>query len=335
MTRSSNTGKATAGHITALLVIAGLTAAPLLMSPLLPARTIFWFEVQNAAHFVVFFVVAWLFLGVFRMRDGRDRLLARRRYLQVLVLCMLLGAGTEALQFFLPRDADVIDFLRNVAGTFVALALYRWIDLFKHKQAAKARDRLLLALGGLTVLVALGTVAGWAVSYVERDARFPMLEDFETRPWPSFVTPKGARVRWVPAPSGFADLATGKCLEVAFRGKGWPGFELREPFPDWRGYQILEIAVLNPTREQQSLHVRIDDALYNDGYDDRYNGVFTLEPGANVIEIDLQAIREGPRGRTLDLGRVASLILFSRAEDRPFVLFFDNLRLVRAEVSSN
>lgn len=316
-------------HFLAFLGIAGIAVAPLLMAPLLPAHNILWFEIQNAAHFLVFFLASWLCMGVFRLHEGHSTPVPARRYWQVLIWGALLGGLTEGLQFFLPRDADAIDFLRNIAGLVAALVIYRMADLYRHQQALSLRDHLLLSLGAVAALAALASVAGWAVSYIERDNKFPLLADFEARPWPSFVTSKGGRLRWVPAPTAFTGLADGRTLEVGFYGEGWPGFEIREPFPDWRGFSSLQIAVMNPAKIDRTLHLRIDDDQYSDGYNDRYNGVFTIAPGPHLLVIDIDEIRRGPRDRPLNLAAIRTMIIFSSAEDSPFVLFFDDIRLTR------
>lgn len=312
-----------------LALIAGLSAAPLLLSPFASPTTILWIEARNAAHTLIFVPIALLFLLVLTSTDDHSAAIPGRRYWQALVLCIIFGAGTEAVQFFLPRDADVVDFLRNIAGATFALLTYRSYNLVRHGRALSLRDRLLLILGTLVLLVSISTFIGWAVSYLERDSRFPLVADFEPRPWPTFVTPKGGRLRSVPAPSAFSKNANGRTLEVAFTHTKWPGFSIQEPYPDWSGYSSLAFEVFNPTSAVHALHIRIDDALYTDGYEDRYNGIFNISPGANSVRVNLRDVRNGPESRRLDLSRISTIIVFAENNQAPFVLFFDNFRLLQ------
>jgi hypothetical protein len=77
--------------------------------------------------------------------------------------------------------------------------------------------------------------------------------------------------------------------------------------------RALRLLLMNPDPTAFEMTVRIDDAEYDYrlDLDDRYNRSFRLSPGENRIEIPLVDIAAGPRHRTLDLGRVQSLLLYA------------------------
>src|SRR5262249_16346270 len=105
------------------------------------------------------------------------------------------------------------------------------------------------------------------------------------------------------------------------------GIVLTEPRPDWRAYRELRIVVANPGDASLVFNVRIDDAGGGEVYDDRYNGAFRLAPRSRrAIEIPLTTIASAPRGRALDLGAIARIVLF-RSGDGP-----DEFDLERVEL---
>lgn len=94
----------------------------LLLVPGSPGMGKFFFEGEDKLiHFVLFMV--WSFLMTFRTLYSMS---ARRVILYVLVISLMLGAGTEVLQGIIPnRSRDLFDFVADMvgAGTGVVLAL--------------------------------------------------------------------------------------------------------------------------------------------------------------------------------------------------------------------
>jgi hypothetical protein len=97
-----------------------------------------------------------------------------------------------------------------------------------------------------------------------------------------------------------------------------PGLQLFEPEPDWRGHSVLKIDLVNPGDRSLRLVVRVHDAMHDQRHEDRFNRAFTLAPGSRrVLEIPIDDIESAPRGRPLDLSRVAAIGLFEGSRPAP------------------
>ena len=154
----------------------------------------------------------------------------------------------------------------------------------------------------------------------ERD--FPLISSFETRlemdRWKS--DEMHARVHLHATHGEYslrADLSPGE----------YPGVSLSYPPRDWRGYRTLVFDVFLDKAADMPLTVRINDLKHNEQYDDRYNGRFLLHPGENTILVDLGEVEHAPKGRSMDMGNISVLCMFSYNLKSPRTVYFDNFRL--------
>ncbi|MBT8150102.1 MAG: hypothetical protein KJO62_01785, partial [Gammaproteobacteria bacterium] len=60
---------------------------------------------------------------------------------------------------------------------------------------------------------------------------------------------------------------------------------------------------------------------------DRYTRGFTLKPGRQTLLINLEAVRNAPQGRQMDMRKIASLVCFTRGLPQTRLLAFEQLRL--------
>jgi len=107
----------------------------------------------------------------------------------------------------------------------------------------------------------------------------------------------------------------------------YPGVSLSYPPRDWRGYRTLVFDVFLDKAADMPLTVRINDLKHNEQYDDRYNGRFLLHPGENTILVDLGEVEHAPKGRSMDMGNISVLCMFSYNLKSPRTVYFDNFRL--------
>jgi hypothetical protein len=95
----------------------------------------------------------------------------------------------------------------------------------------------------------------------------------------------------------------------------YPGLELTELPPDWRGFRELLITVRNPGAEAATFFVRANDFWHNQRYEDRYRGEFAIPAGTTrKYRIFLHEIADAPAGRKMDLSRMTTLIVFETRE---------------------
>lgn len=289
-----------------------------------------WGEVQNAAHMPYFGVLA-LALLIFSRRALRSRI--NNQYYHYMIA--LLGAGFiglagEVFQIVGPRDADVVDLLRDLAGAVSFLGLYMVFDpVMKAGRTRwpKAGRKAIVATAVLIWAVVVSPVAVWAGATAWRNAEFPKICTFESW-WPMrFVGTRGSTLRIVPAPRGWAEAEGSKVGQLTFRSGRYPGLFIYEPFPDWRGYHALRIEVFSAKDTPREVTVRIEDSQHNDEYSDRYTGRFIIDPGANSIEIPLADIESAPQTRKLDLASIKEIRLHMRLLTDTVTLYIDNIRL--------
>ena len=107
-----------------------------------------------------------------------------------------------------------------------------------------------------------------------------------------------------------------------------PGLRLAYFPRDWRGFSSLAFACHNPSSRPLKLTVRIDDRLHDETYEDRFNLDLELAPGETRVQIPLADVARAPRGRSMDLENVRSVVVFRYRLEEPRELFLTDFRLV-------
>ena len=107
---------------------------------------------------------------------------------------------------------------------------------------------------------------------------------------------------------------------------------------DWSGYDVLELDMFSASPDPVSLDVLIGDRAWqaNSTYWNRYNGTFSLRPGANRFSIPLGGLYRGEVGSRyndlktdIDISQIVRLDLgFSPTGKRDY-LYLDSLRLTK------
>lgn len=293
-----------------------------------PEDTLLWGAIFDAGHAPLFGVIALMTLELSR-RVLLPRRPARTLYLAAFAVTALLGAGSEALQFFLPRDSDPVDLLRNLAGAAAFLALYAALD--RRHAAIRGRGRRLASglFGALLLVIVLVPVAGAARSYLERDEAFPILYDFEHGWCSDFLKYGLSTIRLTAAPPGWPAPAPRRVARVLFSASRLPHVVLEEPRPDWSGYATLAFEVFLSEQRPVIVRVAVDDRLDRLERAARFDRPYVLRPGLNRFRIPLDEIRRGPLMRALDTDHVRVIMLYVTMLDRPVELYLGPIRLER------
>jgi hypothetical protein len=291
-----------------------------------------WRTLFETGHVPLFGVSALLMLRLVRVLRGSGSP-ERADFLIALLATTVLSLSAEALQVFQPgRDANIADAGKNLAGglCFLAIAAALRPQLWQGMgQDGPVAARLLLASALLALALALIPLGGVAWYYSKRAAAFPVLADF-TQPWQRpFLTLGRAELQRVPAPQGWPGAAGGKVGRITFLDAPWPGVTVREPYPDWSGYQRLRFQVWSDLEQPVEIVLRVDDTHRERDHADRFNGSFIVMPGLNDFSVPLDTIAAGPRERRLDLADISQFILFSRRPEEPFALHFGLVWLER------
>jgi hypothetical protein len=257
---------------------------------------------QNAAHAPAFCILALIFM---QMRRGSPS------YLQTFMFCAVLGVGIEGVQALIGRDASGEDALADSLGALAGLAAYA--STKTQKMSVPLRIACLTSLG-----IATAPLAWCITAYINREARFPTIAEFHSpldlyffkSQKPEFQI-RGDSALLVPLPTG-----------------PWPGITLEEPAPNWEGYGFLVTDVANPNDATLSLTIRVHDRAHNQEQDDRYNQSFDLPPRARKqLRIPLAAIRNAPQARSMDMTRIAGLIIFGKPDVAGYSLVLNRIAL--------
>jgi len=247
-------------------------------------------SIENSAHALLFALLTWLLL--------RTRLPPFRSA----VLAALFGALTELAQSLVGRDASLLDFANDLLGIGIALLI--------HARRNQPRPSLSVALA-LMVCAVIAPLLWTGAAYAQRHWQAPVL--WQQRSWLDryFIASHGARVTSIAASQCNADRR-GRALRVELQSGQYPGIALEEPLADWRGYDRLVVELANPGAASLPLVLRVHDASHNFEFADRYNHSIDAAAGALIsLSVDLRDIRQAPAHRTLDLSRVAGVMLFS------------------------
>jgi len=289
-----------------------------------------WQALKNFGHAPIFGIIA---LSIFATFINLPGLRSRRRttiYLLTIAVALLLAAASEGMQMYGPRDADIWDFARDVAGALCALALLATFDgaLLEQEPWKRRSCRWMVRAGAaILLLVTFMPVAIWAESYRRRSAQMPMLMRFDSGWEMRFVEPNGAKLELAPPPAGWEGAARELVGKVTFPAGRFPGLVFREPYPDWRPYSHFSLDLYLEGDRPADILLRIDDAHANNEVTDRFNLRVTLQPGANVIGFPLQEVRRAPKTRTMDLSAISMMVLFAVHPKEEFVIYVADMKL--------
>ncbi len=317
-------------QLAALLITgAALIALLFVFSP--PERTTLWKEIADFGHVPVFGLLSLVFLGI-SLLLFRD-VISRRwlHYIIAFILTAVLGIITEAAQIPGPRDADVLDWLRDLLGAALFLIFYGAWDT--SLLPMNMRQHLILrwlAVGLVAALLILAMlpVVTLAAAYDSRDNAFPHLCTFDAGWEKSFWKGLwGAKVDIVAAPAEWSDTNAGRVGRLTFNPAKYPAFSIREPVGNWHGFAHLAFDVFVPADSHIVLALRVDDIHHDNKYNDRYNAELRLQPGLNHIRIPLESIKRAPISRPMDMSHISSLTLFALSPNESFSVYVDNFRL--------
>ena len=289
-----------------------------------PAHSVWWTAVYDLGHAPLFGFVA-LAMRVLVGTLANGRLSLAEQYGLAFALTAILSGASEAAQIGSEtRDANIGDALRDLAGGGACLLVAAGFEgLFRGAVA-----RTVMVLSGVSLMSAiLAPLGPLAWSYSMRRASLPVIADYASQ-WQKPLT-QALRVDLSStiAPEDFTGQGGEPVARVRFRQAAWPGVDVVEPWPDWRGYDSLRFQVYAENPAPKMLVLRIDDEAHNGTHSDRFNRSFTIHQGVNDIVVPLEDIREGPRNRQLDLSRIARVLVFSRRPDAPYELLFGPMSL--------
>jgi len=308
-----------------LLLLLALALLAFLLGPWFQDVGPFWQTVFDAGHTPLFGVLALVLLEFTRRFLPDETSAPWRPYAVAFGAAVALGLLSEALQYFGPRHADLIDAARDAAGAGSFLLVAATLDrrlvekLVRHGWTRARLRGLAVVLFGVAIVPLLWLLA----AHVERRSAFPALFGFQARWERQFV--RIVRGRLDPAPPVPGRPPAGR---VTFSAGKFSGLRL-EPYPDWDGYDVLAIDLYSAEPRSVELRMRVDAPALDGLGPARFNARFDIAPGSNRLRVPLARVRAAPGGRQLDLRRVLGMALWRPEEESPYVLDVESIRLER------
>ena len=292
-----------------LICLATLLSALFVLA--LPRR-LYWQRVlQDGGHGAVFVGVGIVLL-LMRRGDPRSGSHRPADYVIAFFVAVALGVATEALQHYLPhRQVSALDVLHDAAGAALGLALVTVARSAAPSDRGAGRPvALLVALVALVVL-------GWepvrcATAYAQRASAFPALAPLAGVAHDKFVLARNAALERAPLPEPWRRPDEADALRLAPTPGARPALELPEPVPDWRGHSALALDLTNPSSQPVRFVLRVLDAPHDWTHADRLNLPVDVPPRTRtVVRVPMAAIATAPAGRTMELSRIAHVMLFA------------------------
>jgi VanZ family protein len=238
-----------------------------------------------------------------------------------LISVIVLGLGIEVAQLGLGnRSVGWDDFFRDLAGAGI---------VFFWRVGSSGNNPFLRIVSKMTTCIiaaiCLFPLSGTLVDEYRARQEFPLLSGFERRlelgRWKD-----AERLRQVDHP-----VRTGRySAEIQLTTDKYSGVSLVYFPENWHEKKGLAFSVYNPGSPIE-LSFRVHDRFHTGEkqlYQDRFNGMRVLAGGWNDIVIPMDAIRDAPAGRKMDLAHIRGFGLFvmNQAEDR--LLYLDDVRLL-------
>ena len=296
----------------------------------LPSDSYLWIEFHNFGHTPLFGLVAIALLRISReiLTDDFPILL---QYLFSSALALGLGLIWELIQIPTAGDADLTDLARDGIGILGMMSLWLAMDGRYWRRRAKAQRRTRekwFLFGGAVMILSAVPLMIWAATYIERDNDFPTLSRFDSFLGRKLISLQDSQLNVIDSPSGWTENTGHKVAYLILRADAeYPGIEIRDPSPDWREFSYLVFEVYSPADSQISLSICIEDDEHNLEYNDRYTFRLKLSPGLNRIELDLADVETAPTGRSMDMGAIARIKLFTFRPVAPVELYLSDLSL--------
>jgi hypothetical protein len=251
-------------------------------------------------------------------------------YLAAAGVTLATGIGVELAQVLSshhnPSSADVAS---DLAGILIALGIYAAWDsrLASFWRQRPAMRRAVFILACVLLLVCILPLLQLAVAYRERAAAMPVIMDFGAGWATPFLKLRSASLTAGIPERQKQQASTGPMARLTLEPGKYPGVSVIEPTPNWTGYTALVLEIHSPLSTPLELVLRVHDRAHNQEPEDRFTRRLRLQPGENRFRIPLAEIESAPVCRSMDLSRIAGLILYVPALERTLVVHPETLRL--------
>ncbi|MBV1871171.1 MAG: VanZ family protein [Gammaproteobacteria bacterium] len=248
---------------------------------------------------------------------------------------VVLGMVIEIVQWVTGRNASFSDLRKDTLGALLIYLCFYFRDIKSRPIRWVSWVVALLWLGFESQPVTEAAIDRWRMN-----ASMPVLADFETQAeltrWNGGRFQRAEMERDFPSESisDYSPNTINHALMVSFHTDGYSGIVGDGLHSDWRGFKALKMDINNPSAAFLKLNIKIEDRVSmgkDRSYQNRYNGMYTLQPGDNEVRISLDAVSNAPHSRVIDLGDVARLSLFFNNAPQKGHIYIDNVTLLEVD----
>ena len=281
-----------------------LVLAVMVMLMPIEVEGLWWRELFNSAHVIIFTVVAYVLL--LHLKSNPDSSVNKSAYLFTVLLGLALGVMVEVVQGFVGREMSLQDLYRDLCGLIAGASLATITTSQKHAQSPAVVIIFLLVFIGALLFGAFGLLQ-MSSHYIQRHEAFPTLTELDQGWSSSFVRFDQAEfVTTVRAANEQRD----NYFRMLFKPGKYPGISVIEVEPDWSGYRSLHFDVVSQQDDEISLTLRVHDVIHDQDFSDRYNRRLRVHKGMNEFYIDLEEMKRSPEGRDMEMETIMGIKLF-------------------------
>jgi len=278
-------------------------------------------SLQDSSHALVFGLATNLLLLIFVPEKPIPNIVRAKYVLAICCSAFLFGIFIELVQPFFGRNRSLLDASYDLAGCSAA-GLFYW---YRHAEHDHTKPTLLL-IAWLQVLSCLIIPASNVWVVLQRNLAAPMLVSFDAL-WERSIRSINDRTQLSIVNPPVSWKHAGLVGKFTFGLATYPGISFPYIYSDWSNYSTLAFAVYSEQKQTEVLHLRVHDTQHNQKYSDRYNQAINIDPGLNLIEVDLNKIKNSPKLRELDLSRIVTIGLFMAKLKEPVTLYIDDIQL--------
>ena len=297
----------------------------------LPMNNLFWKSVYNFGHVPLFGFLSLLILGLAKQVVKFEKQKHYLYYVIAFISVIFIGAISEFLQLYGPRDADIGDWIRDIIGAISFLGCYMAYDKKAGIISDKSNDKykiIIILIATVLIILSFIPTALWAGAYLHRNHEFPVICSFDSFWERKFIKTRNADLTAVSSPKEWRKYEDDRVGQLILYPANYSGFSIEEPYPDWSDYDFLSFEVYSKLDSSINLAIRIEDIYHDDTYQDRFNKSNTINPGINRIVIPLTEIKEAPASRMLDMTAIRYIHVFTANPDN-IILYIDDFRLYK------
>ena len=314
-------------YISLLVVLVFIILA--LMFGTLPDISLFWRELQNTGHTILFILIAILILLLLRGTSNFFWQKSFKLYITAFFISLLIGIVIEIVQSITHSDASKMDIVRDLAGIIIGLGLYASTDSNLPSYSLKSGKWIkagIVTLSFCSFTASMLPLAFLSVAYVQRETAFPVVVDLTANWIQPFLRLKNAAIN---IPEGRKIKIDGEAplTRVDFKRGIYPGVSIVETSPDWSAYKALTIVIYSKLIKPFDLTLRIHDDKHNYSYADRFNTALTINKGTNYFHIPLEDVKKAPMKREMDMLRIKEIIIFSAQSVEKLHFYIGKMRL--------